>query len=247
MTGLSERLRPLLLRLRRPPAPALIGHSHSQAIFDAAARDGVRLRGFNFWTAPQPALDPTRTAFHPEIEQVLSQGVVFSAVGGAVHNILSLVAHPRPFDFVLPERPDLPIGEGAEVLPFAAVRDAIAAPLQEYLDIIALVRRTATGRVFHIDAPPPLEDGDRVLQDVPWMFFQNLTREVAPATVRWKCWRVHSALVAAFCAAHGVEVLAAPAASMDGSGYLRPEFYKDAMHVQETYGALVLRQMKEVL
>ena len=247
MSQLAKPLRSVFRALRRPPAPALIGHSHCQAIFEAAAREGMTLRGFNFWTAPQPALDPARSAFHPEIRQVLSEGVVFSAVGGAAHNILALVTHPQAFDFVLPERPDLPLTEGAQVLPFAAVRETMAAAIREYLDIIGLVRRTATGRVFHIDAPPPLEDGARILQDVPWMFFQNLTREVAPAPLRWKCWRLHSELVAAFCRAEGIEVLGAPAESMGALGFLKPEFYRDAMHVQESYGALVLRQMKAVL
>ena len=234
-------------RASHTPAPALIGHSHTQAIFDAAGREGMALRGFNFWTAPQPMLDPARSAFHPEIRNVLSEGVVFSAVGGAAHNILALVTHPRPFDFVLPERPDLPLTKGAEVLPFAAVREALAAAVRDYLHIIGLVRRTATGRVFHIDAPPPLEDGARILQDVPWKFFEDLTRDVAPAALRWKCWRLHSDLVGTFCRTEGVEVLPPPAESMDARGFLKPEFYRDAMHVEESYGALVLRQMKAVL
>ena len=247
MTWRIDSLRSVLRSLRRSPPPALIGHSHSQAVFNAAVREGVELRGFNFWTAPQPALNPDCSAFHPDIETVLAEGDVFSAVGGAAHNMLALVVHPRAFDFVLPERPALPLMEGAEVLPYAAVRDAMAALVQEYLDIIRLVRRTAKGRVFHIDAPPPLEDSGRILQDVPWMFFQDLTRKVAPAPLRWKCWRLHSDLVEAFCRAEGIQVLGAPTESMEASGFLKPEFYRDAMHVQDSYGALVLRQMKAVL
>ena len=227
--------------------PALIGHSHARAIFDAAARDGVPLRGFNFWTAPQPAVSPELTAFHPSIRAVLAEGLVFSAVGGAVHNVLAMVSHPRPFDFVLPERPDLPLAGGAEVLPFGAVREVMAAAVQEYLDIIGLIRRTATGRMIHIEAPPPLEDGGRISKDVPWMFFQDLTREVAPAALRWKCWRLHSMLVEDYCRQEGVEMLSAPKESMDMGGFLKPEYYLDAMHVQESYGALVLRQMRGAL
>ncbi len=235
------------LRVSSGPAPVLIGHSHAKAIFDAALDRGVRLEGYNFWNAPQPAIDADRTAFHPQIARTLSRGPVFSAVGGSVHSVMAMVEHPRPFDFVLPSSPDLPMVAGAEVIPFAAVRSAMAALLHEYLQIMRLVRSTAMAEVFHLEAPPPLEDGERVLADVPWMFFPDLTREVAPASLRHKCWRLHSELVAAFCAEHDIRMIPAPAQAMDDRGYLRPDLYLDAMHVNASYGALVLAQMKQVL
>ena len=249
MIALSAGLRRLGdgVRARLAPTPVLIGHSHAKAIFEAAQDRGMRLEGYNFWDAPQPALNPERTAFHPEIAATLRRGPVFSAVGGAVHNVMALVRHPRAFDFVLPSRPDLPVAEGAELVPFAAVRDAMTSALAEYLQIMGLVRSLATAQVFHLEAPPPLEDGARVLGDVPWMFFPGLTREVAPASLRYKCWRLHSELVAAFCHAQGITLIAAPPEAMDAGGYLRPEHYLDAMHVNPSYGALVLAQMRRVL
>ena len=232
-------------RLNGPPV--LIGHSHSKVIFEAAARAGTPLNGFNFWTAPQPALNAERTAFHPEIERTLSRGVVFSAVGGSAHNVLALVGHPRPFDFVLPAQIDLPLSAGAEILPFDAMRQAMAAAVAEYLQIIGLVRAAATGRMFHLEAPPPLEDGDRILPDVPWMFFRGLTREVAPAMLRYKCWRLHSDLVGEFCSRNDIKVIPPPSKTVDGRGFLRPAYYADAMHVNEHYGALVLRQIRQAI
>ena len=227
--------------------PALIGHSHARAIFEAAERQGVRLRGYNFWNAPQPALSAARTAFHPDIAAQLQRGPVFSAVGGSVHSVMAMVQHPRPFDFVLPSRPDLPMIEGAEVLPFTAIQRAMAAAVEEYLQIMRLIRRQSTGRVFHLEPPPPLEDGEQVLADVPWMFFPGLTHEVAPASLRYKCWRLHSELVTAFCAEQDIELIPAPSEAMDARGYLKPALYLDAMHVNAVYGALVLAQMKRVL
>lgn len=223
--------------------PTLIGHSHSEPIFAAARAAGIALEGFNFWTAPQPAMNADRSAFHPEIAARLSHGTVVSVVGGAVHNILALVQHPCPFDFELPWRPDLPAAPGANLLPYSAVRDMVAHHLQEYLDIIGLVRRTASGAVFHVEAPPPLEDGERVLADVPWMFFPNLTRTVSPAPLRYKMWRLASRLTDDYCVARAVTPLPHPPASVDERGYLRPEYYADAMHVNERYGALVVDQL----
>ncbi len=232
------------VRNRFEGAPVLIGHSHSRVIFEAASEARVQLAGFNFWTAPQPALNADRTAFHPEIAKTLARGSVFSAVGGAAHNVLAMVRHPRAFDFVLPERPDLPIAPGAEVLPVGAVRGAMAAAVAPYLEVIGLVCAAASGKVRHIEAPPPFQDDARVQEDVPWMFFPDLTREVAPAALRYKCWRLHSQLVAQFCASRGVEMLPPPPEAVDGSGYLKPDYYADAMHVNTRYGALVLDQIR---
>jgi hypothetical protein len=232
---------------RLAPPPVLIGHSHARPIFEAAAEAGFRLKGYNFWTAPQPALNPDRTAFHPEIRRTLARGPVFSAVGGVGHNLVGMVRHPRPFDLVLPGEPGLAISPGAELLPSGAVRQAIAAVIEEHLAVMRLVRSVATGRVFHLMPPPPLEDGARMLADIPWMFFPHLTREVAPALVRYKCWRLHGEIVAAFCAREGIEAIPPPPEASDGRGFLKPEHYADAMHVNARYGALVLRQMRQAL
>ena len=246
MRGLVRRARDRIAD-RLGWTPVLIGHSHAKAIFDAAEQADVPLKGYNFWSAPQPALNEARTAFHPQIAETLGRGPVFSAVGGSVHNVMAMVRHPRPFDFVLPSRPDLPMVAGAEIVPFAAFRRAMAASVEEYLQIMRLVVREATGPIFHLEPPPPLADGDRVLEDVPWIFFPDLTREVAPASLRYKCWQLHSELVAAFCVEAGIELIPVPLEAVDAGGYLRPEHYLDAMHVNASYGALVLAQMKRVL
>ncbi len=249
MSGLAGRLRRVAREAldRVAPPPVLIGHSHTRAIFKAAAARGLRLKGYDFWTAPQPAVDAARTAFHPDIARTLAHGPVFSAVGGTAHAMVSLVAHPRPFDVVLPEDPDLPMAAGAEVLPVEALRGALAAVLQEYLDLMRLVRATARGPVFHIAAPPVPEDERRILPDVPWMFFPGLTREVGPASLRYKCWRLHAQLVEAFCAREGIAVIPPPAEAIGARGYLAPGYYADAMHVNEAYGALVVEQIRRRL
>jgi hypothetical protein len=158
-----------------------------------------------------------------------------------------MVKHPRPFDFVLQSHPHLPMAEGAEVLPFGAVKRAMAASLEEYLQIMRLVRAQARGRMFHLEPPPPLEDGDRVLIDVPWMFFQGLTREVAPAGLRYKCWRLHSELIQEFCREQKILMLPVPSEAVGEGGYLNPAYYLDSTHANTSYGALVVAQIKQAI
>ena len=245
MASLRRRARRTYDRVR--PPPVLIGHSHSQPIFDAAKTAGVRLEGFNFWWAPQPAVDAGRTALHPDIARALSRGTVFSVVGGAAHNVMGLVLHPRPYDFVLPAAPDLPLDTQVELIPARAVREALAESVQEYLDLIGLVRAAATGRMHQLQAPPPLEDGARILPDVPWAMLPHQDRAVSPAPLRYKLWRLYCEIEAEFCGRSGVEVIAPPTEAVDARGYLKPAYYADAMHANQSYGALVLQQMRRAL
>lgn len=223
----------------------LIGHSHSEAIFAAANARGLDVAGYNFWLAPQPAV--TEAGLHPHLQSVLRQGPVFSAVGGAVYVMVGLVQHPEPFDFVLPERPDLPFIEGARPLPVAAVEDAMLDQLDHYHRILGFMRAGADGPMRHFEAPPPAADNAMVLADVPWMFFPNLTREVSPPWLRWKLWRLESALTRAFCAQRDIEFVPCPAVAQDEDGFLRSDYYRDATHANDAYGVLVAEQLAALL
>jgi hypothetical protein len=226
------------------PRPTLIGHSHVEPILAAAKSAGRPLNGFNFWTAPQPAISADRSAFHTEIAGKLAHGTVVSVVGGAVHNVIGLVQHPVAFDFILPWRADLPLDDHATFLPFDTVSATMSHYIQEYLDIIGLVRATATGPVYHVEAPPPLEDSERILADVPWAFFPNLTHDVSPASLRYKLWLLANDLTQRYCSQRGISILHHPPAAIDQRGYLRPDLYGDAMHVNEAYGAMVFAQIE---
>ena len=227
--------------------PVLIGHSHSECLFKAAAQAGEPLAGYNFWTAPQPAFNEDRTQFHPEIAARLSRGTVFSAIGGGVHTTLGMVRHPRPFDFILPARPDLPTDPDAQLVPYQALRDRLAHDLEEYHRIIALVKAVATGPVFHFEAPPPSEDSAKMYPDIAWSFYEGTTDEISPPLLRYKIWRATMELTADFCARTGVTYIPHPPEVADDRGFLRPEFYKDPTHTNEAYGDLILTQMRAVL
>lgn len=230
---------------RRRPL-VCIGHSHTKCVAAAAAGRGIELRSIDFWGYPNPVQRENGTSrFRAEIERQL-EGTIFSMVGGSAYNMMGLVVHPRRFDFILPDSPDLPFDARAELVPYDAVRAGLAAITQEYLDLMAIIRATGKGPVFHIEAPPPYPDGDRMLADVPWMFFSGMEREVSPRYLRYKLWRLHSDIVREFCERMGMSFVACPPEAVDAEGFLLPAYYQDTMHVNAAYGALVLRQMQEV-
>ncbi len=126
----------------------------------------------------------------------------------------------------------------------AAVAAAISAWIeQEHLDLIRLLVRPGR-RVVHLESPPPIGEDTRLVRD---MFHADFVPRNAkgPSSpwLRYKLWRIHSAIVRAACEAFGVEFLAAPAASLEGGMFLRPELYDRPCHANAAYARLVLRTL----
>lgn len=224
-----------------------IGHSHVSCVARAAAIDGVSLRSFNFWDLPE-AINRERghPTFCTSICDALMQhdGPVFSLVGGASHVVMGMLVHPRRFDFVLPQEPDLPLDPTAEILPALAVRRVIESLAQEYLMLMDEVRRLCTGPMYHMEPPPPYRDATRMHADIPWGMFPDRCQEISPAPLRYKLWRMHSQVLAAWCHGAGVGLVAAPPTSMDDSGFMLATYYGDGAHANEAYGSLLLQQMR---
>ena len=66
--------------------------------------------------------------------------------------------------------------------------------------------------------------------------------------VRYKMWRLHSAVVREVCQTNGMEFVPVPEASMDAEGFLRPECYAtDAAHANEEYARHLLHQIDGIV
>ena len=156
------------------------------------------------------------------------------------------MVHPRPFDFIWPDRPDLPLTTDAEIIPFGAVHAAMLARTQPYLDIMSDVRDAVDGAMFHMESPPTY-DHEELPQDDPG-FFHFFGRDAAfsPPWLRYKLWRVHSQIVAGHCRGIGATFIAHPPESVTPEGFLRKALHGSPAHANAAYGALVLAQMKRI-
>lgn len=223
-----------------------IGHSHVVALEGAADAMGLRYRSLNLWGFGRPVLygdGPPR--LDDQLELMLEgHALVVSAAGGSAHDMLGLAQHPQPFDLVLPEEPDLPLTSGARIVSHAAVDAAVRGLMEpEQLDLVRLLARPDR-RVVHIEPPPVIGDDARLsaqLMDMP--FVPPGSPGPSPPWLRYKLWRVHSAIVREACAAAGVVFAPAPAAAMADGRFLRPELYERPCHANAAYGALVLRDI----
>jgi hypothetical protein len=223
-----------------------IGHSHAFALARGAERDGVPLDAINFWETGDPwSRGEATIALRPDLAARVRPGrLVLSLIGGSAHTVLGMVEHPRPFDFVLPSEPDLPIDERRELVPAEAVRATLAEMALPFLANLPCVLDVATGPVIQLEPPPPVADEARIAPHVPWGFFPGQPRVIAPKWLRYKLWRLHSEVIAAACAQYGIGYRRVPAQAKDADGFLDPRYDHDGAHANAAYGALVLEDLK---
>jgi hypothetical protein len=183
-------------------------------------------------------------------------GPVYAFIGGANHLTLGLRQHPVPFDFVLPEEPDLHVDSQAQVVPFAALERIMAADARPHVSVLGAIAAAANGPVFQFEAPPPpttdwlsakgvsgrLPFRRRANAEVPG----GAVGQLHAGYVRYKLWRLHSRLFKSVCADIGVQFVEHPPAAVDGDGFLRPTFCHNATHANSAYGALILEQMRQL-
>lgn len=247
----EDHARPLPPPTETAPRATVLGNSHASVIRLAADAVGVPLTVHSFMLCPQPYVDSESpgdmSAFHPVVAKSISTGVVFSAIGRSMHERLFLMQHPRKFDFVSPELPELPFQPDAEVVPFGAMYRTCASALELDLKLIALARATATGPFYHIMVQPPLEDDALALAMTPFDRAHVPLFAVSKSSLRMKIYRLCCAITEAWCDAHGVPILPPPAEAVNERGFLKPDLALNTTHGNQAYGELVLDQMMALL
>jgi hypothetical protein len=215
-----------------------IGHSHATAVAQAALARGRDIDPILFWSEAG-AVD-SDGALRPDLaDRVRRAHKVIAAVGGSSAVVVGLVEHQRPFDFVLPSEPELPLDPTRELLPADAVRAALAAEEAKYTPLLEQVKVLSSGVVIQIEAPPPVEDSAFISGFVPWSLWPDQPQAVAPAALRYKLWRLSSEVIAATCARLDVIYQPAPSASLDRAGFMAPGLSSDGIHGDSSYGQLV--------
>jgi hypothetical protein len=244
---MADRIQRVMRRLTTRRALVCIGHSHIEIVRAAAVSAGVPLEGLNFWHfAGGVSIHADGSVeLAPEIRARLV-APLFSLVGGAVHLDIGLFDHPRPYDFVWPERQDLPLSNGAELVPYDAIYAAMQARTQPYLEIIGAIRAAIRGPMFHMESPPTYAD-ETVPPNAPdsWTYFRE-NPSISPVWLRYKLWRVHSGIVRAYCTQANITFVPHPPEVVDAQGLLVAAFHGLIAHANQAYGALVVRQMQDL-
>jgi len=180
------------------------------------------------------------------LDQIARHGpLVVSAMGGNFHNALTLLQHPRPFDFSLSGEPSPPFVRGAEPVPESLVRAALEHGLARDFTRLRLLR-AVTGPFVHLESPPPVRD-DGFIRDSAEAWFKDKAGgeiAIAPAALRYRIWRLNTGIFRKAVEALGCRFQPVPRETQDADGFLLPQFAGDATHGNEAYGEAVIRSLE---
>jgi len=191
--------------------------------------------------------DYSQARFGPKLVAAIEDQIqrhdplVASVIGGNVHNVLALMRHPRPFDFLLGGEEGPPPDAGAEIVPEALVRVALEARLQSDFTRLRLLH-DAVGPFVHVESPPPVRDEHFIVEHAESWFRERSQGQLAVAGVgvRWRIWRLVSRLMREAVEGAGGRFMPVPGAVRDGDGFLRLDHAADPTHGNAAYGAAVI-------
>ncbi len=239
-------------------APLILGHSHLAALqiahsrglagtFPSAATLAPTFvyigRAKDAPADPVPSPGQLPAAAATALDEFAGPAVV-SCIAGNDHTVFGLLNHPRPFDFVLASEPDLPLSAGAEILPARLVHSTLRARMGSALQLLTALRARVSGTLIHLEPPPPVPSAVHIRAH-PGVFAGKMAElGISPAVLRYKLWRLHSAILADLCRDLGVTLLPVPRDTQDAHGMLAQEGWNpDPTHANAWYGARVLRDL----
>ena len=238
-------------------AVLVVGQSHTAAIQKAAKThretwpDEPRTRIIHTLAEPyrsegQEFGPLARAAIEEQIAR--HQPRLVSMLGGNAHNMISLLRHARPYDFILHGEAEAgpPIDPDCELVPEALVRAALEERLQT--DFWRLDRlHEIAGPFIHVESPPPVIS-EAFIRDRAEVYFRDYNdQEIVPAShgIRWRIWRLNSRIMREKVEAMGCRFMSVPPEALDADGFLRLDLAADPTHANEAYGELLIRAIED--
>ena len=174
--------------------------------------------------------------------------LILAAVSGNEYHPVAMLWHSRPFDFVLPERPQLPLAPGAEIIPAGLVETALRRTVAGAAWLLQALRDATTLSIYQVASPPPIPDDDYLAGGNSIYVRQNGRLSVPPAALRLKLWLLQQRLFRETCEATSVTFLETPDETVDEAGYMKLEgWHSDGVHGNHWYGLHVLNQFEDTL
>lgn len=247
-------------------AAIILGHSHLSSIVyylndrpaelyegDASIQyyvfDTVRMGAdFQFTVSDNNGGYILNPVIHQMVEERVPadrERIYISMFGGNAHNALTLLEHPKPFDFTLPSQADLPIEPDCDLVTSGYIRDFLLKMSEVYRFNTSTLRNAVREPVVHFESPPPIGSNAFILDRLEaWFKNEERPPKIAPKYLRYKLWRMHSEIIKESCERGGVEFLETPAGAFDDEGFLLEEHARDSTHADASFGRLVLKNFE---
>jgi hypothetical protein len=239
----------------------IIGHSHINAILTALNEfkftDNYNLVKLHEHEKKMQLLvnvDKNKQKINQDFLDLLPheknhQSFYFLMIGGNAHNILGLLQHPKPFDFVLSNNPELPLLKNAEIIPYEYMKSIMRSKVLRNLQLLSAFKYCLKSNIYQIESPPPIGDDEHIKKYIEPFFRDKYTNHsISPRFLRYKLWVLHSNIVREACDANKINYLSAPSSTMDGDGFLNAKFFPDnTTHANSLYGKEILQQIKHAV
>jgi hypothetical protein len=226
-----------------------VGHSHIGAISKGAAASGKKIIAVPL---REQLKKLSRNALLAELGDKVAKAVqenaaevVFCLIGGGMHAVLGLVQHPDRFDFVLPDRADLPFDAHSTLVPFDVMENLMARKLRKHTHLLNQLAQSIPARLVQLEAPPPIKDGTYLLEGGFGYEVAIKTYGISQPWLRYKLWVLQSRLYRRYCERLGITYLPNPREVLDDEGFLARPFWGDFVHANEQYGALLLDKLEK--
>lgn len=175
----------------------------------------------------------------------LKPSLVVALQGGAEHFVHGAVRSPQPFDFILPHRPDLPLPDDVQIIPYDLLQADLLTQMRLRWTLIAAIRPFGDFRLCCVSPPPPVRDSSTVLRELPDAWRDNAAKLGIPEPwTRYRIWFAFKEAARQATIEAGALWIDAPSETIDPDGFLKEEFRRDGLHGNAAYGAAVLGQIR---
>jgi len=236
-----------------------IGHSHINALILAARNHHEFSERMHFFhlkrdIGDEPLLFDSgkeKKTLNSKIKNALvslsalDRTVIISLIGGNAHNVLGMLKHPIPFDFLNDESDEIIQDDGTVFISYAQMHDVMLHRVKYRFEILDIIKSCVSLPMFHLESPPPVGNCDYILKHLGPHFNQIPgDKEVAPRSLRKKLWQLHSRVFEDHCNATDVGFIPVPPGTLDEEGFLKIEGYSSsATHGNVWYGEQVLNDV----
>jgi len=175
---------------------------------------------------------------------------------GNTHNVLFLLEQNPPIDFICRQLPDLPLQEGAVVVPESLIRAKFLSDNLELPHVLEALKAQVNSRIAVVATPPPNPDNDHLMSlladELQFMIkppgFSEERLKLTSPVIRLKLWRLLQDLYEDEATKAGVEFIPVPDTVTDADGFLKPEFWAgDVTHANSAYGQVMLAHVAATL
>ncbi|WP_443751182.1 hypothetical protein [Asticcacaulis solisilvae] len=226
----------------------VIGQSHTEALSEAlAAQPDSHIRVINY---NRPESDTYRKGvFDPRMVAGIEPSVVVSMISGNFHNVLGLIEYPTRFNFMDANDRAGDVDKDRVNIPYAVMFDYLNTVMRAgFLQVLLAIRDLYGVPVHHVCSPPPHPDSDFIKENPGGYFSDKVHLGVSPPPLRLKLYTLHSRIFREFCEENGIGFIPPPAEAVDADGFLaEPYWRRDPTHANAAYGALVARQINDLL